>query len=62
MNEQCPLCQETWENHQAQKALCPEIGCLCKNCYWCGHQIQMRDFAIEMDHGEALEMAGRESQ
>ena len=52
----CPNCQESFENHQAKKALCPEVGCWCKNCYWCGHQIQMVDWAVDMDHKDALEL------
>lgn len=52
----CPICQQTQEGHRIRKILCPEISCGCKNCYWCGHQIQIVDWAIDMDHDEALEL------
>ena len=50
----CPTCKESQSNHDLKPLL--GIGCWCKNCYWCGHQIQLRDFAIDMDHDDALEM------
>lgn len=50
----CPLCGQTFEGHQLRQNLCPEISCGCKNCYWCGHQIHMVDWAIDMDHADAL--------
>jgi hypothetical protein len=54
--EACPLCRETLQGHRLRATLCPEISCGCKNCYWCGHQIPMVTWAIDLDHADALEM------
>ena len=51
----CPVCGETEQQHQLRKNLCPEIDCGCKNCYWCGHQIQLTERAIDLDIDDAIE-------